>query len=132
MFTNLPAPSLSARIITIVVAIAWLTIGVLEVISPKGWDATFGIPLKSEDGLSFVRAVGTRNIALSLIAIFAALTGMRGALAAVFAAIALIAALDFYVVSTAVGAAHALKHAFFVLLMAGISAWVAFSRNVER
>ncbi|MFZ0486275.1 MAG: DUF4267 domain-containing protein [Arenicellales bacterium] len=99
----------------------------LKVISPKGWDVTFGMPLKSEDGLSFVRAIGTQNIAIGLIAIFAAITGMRGALAAVFAAIALIAALDFYMVNAAAGVAHALKHAIFVLVMTGISAWVVFS-----
>jgi len=126
-FTNLKSPSLSARIITITVALAWLSIGILEVLSPAGWDATFGIPLTSSDDLYFVQAVGARNIAISLIAIFAALTGMRGALVAVFAGIALIASLDFYVVSSAMGAMHALKHAFFVLLMSGISFWVALS-----
>lgn len=127
LFTHLPVPSMSARIVTLVVAMVWLTIGVLEVVSPKGWDVTFGMPLKSADGLSFVQAVGTRNIAISLIAIFAAVSGMRGTLSAVFAAIALIAALDFYVVSTAAGVTHALKHAVFVLVMAGISVWVALS-----
>ncbi len=37
MWSQLPVPSLSARVITIIIAIAWLTIGVLEVFSlPAG------------------------------------------------------------------------------------------------
>lgn len=127
MLSQLPAPSLSARVITIIVAMAWLTIGALEVISPIGWDARFGVPLKGQDGLSFVQAIGGRNLAISIVIIFAAVTGMRATLAALFAAIAIIAAIDFYIVSSAVGVAHALKHAIFVLIMSCIAAWVAFS-----
>ena len=127
MWSQLPVPSLSARVIAIIIAIAWLTIGVLEVFSPTGWDARLGIPLKGQDGLSFVQAIGGRNFAISLVIIFAAVSCMRAILSALFFAIAIIAAIDFYIVSSAVGAAHAIKHAFFVLLMSCIAAWVALS-----
>ncbi len=127
--TDQTSPSRPARIITIVVAVAWLAIGVAELISPHGWDASYGVTLSHDDGFTFVRAVGARNIALSLIALFFALRGMRTALAAVFAAIAVIAAMDFATVSNAVGAGHAIKHACFVAVMAGVAAWVAQSRN---
>jgi hypothetical protein len=86
------------------------------------------VPLRSEHGLAFVQALGARNMALSLIAIFAALAGMRAALTSVFAAISFVAAMDFYIVSTAIGTEHALKHAFFVVIMACVSLWVAFFR----
>ena len=127
MFADLPAPTLSVRLITILLATGFLFLGGSEVVSPSGWDARYGVPLRSEHGLSFVQALGARNMALSLIAIFAALTGMRAALATVFAAISFIAAMDFYIVSTAVGTEHALKHALFVVIMACVSLWVAFS-----
>lgn len=128
-WADLPTPSLSARIITVVVAIAWLFIGVSEVISPKGWDASYGVPLTGEGGLPYVRAVGARNIVISLLVVFFVFSGMRAALAAVFVGIALVAAMDFYTVSTAVGAGHAVKHAVFVLVMASIALWVVRSRG---
>ena len=127
--TDRTTPSRPARIITIVAAVAWLAIGVAELISPHGWDASYGVTLTHDDGLTFVRAVGARNIAISLIALFFALRGMRTALAAVFAAIAVIAAMDFATVSNAVGAGHAIKHACFVVITAGIAGWVARSLN---
>lgn len=119
--THLPPPSLVVSIVTSILATGFLIVGLSEVISPQGWDGSYGVALTSGEGFSFVRAVGARNIGLSLIALFAALTGMRAALASVFFAIALIAAMDFYIVSSAVGLEHAIKYAVFILLMAGIA-----------
>lgn len=125
--SQLPAPTMAARTVTIIIAIVWLAVGLWEVISPIGWDVKFGVPLKGHDGLSFVQAVGARNFVISLLVIFASVTGMRATLAALMASIAIMAAIDFYIVSSAVSMVHALKHALFVVIMTSISIWVAFS-----
>jgi len=74
-FAALPALSRSARILTSLLAIGFPALGIREVVSPWGWDASFGVPLTGKEGLSFVRAVAARNAALSSIALFAAATG---------------------------------------------------------
>lgn len=127
MLTNMPPPSLSARITTAVLATGFLTLGIIEIVTPQSLGDGYGVHITSADGLSLLSAVGARNIALSLIALFAVIAGLRAALAAVFATIAVVAALDFYIVSTASGSGAALKHAVFVVLMTVIAFWVWFS-----
>ncbi|MBB4956077.1 hypothetical protein H4S14_004121 [Agrobacterium vitis] len=127
--SNSLPPSMGARIVSALVALGWLYIGASEILSPTGWDAIYGVPLAGADGLSFVQSVGARNTAISLITIYAAVRALRSTLAILFAGIALIAAFDFYIVSSAVGPAAGIKHAIFVVVMAAISLWVSFSNN---
>jgi hypothetical protein len=133
MFDNLPPASSLTRIITIVFSILFLYIGVREVIAPTGMDVGFGIPLSSTDGITYLSVVGARNIALSLLWIFAVLTGSRAGMSAIYAVISLMAALDFFIVSSTVGLTDAsIKHAIFVLIMASMSIWVANSKGEKK
>lgn len=127
MLAAMPPPTLSARIIATVLATGFLALGVVEIVTPQSLGDGYGVHIVGQDGLALLSAVGARNIALSLIALFAGFAGLRAALAAVFGAIAVVAALDFYIVSTASGTEMALKHAVFVVLMLAIALWVFFS-----
>lgn len=127
MFSTLPPPALSARIIAGVLAAAFLLLGVAEIVSPQSLGDGYGVRIANPEGLSLLSAVGARNIALSLIALFSVFAGLRATLAAVFAAIAIVAALDFYIVINASGIESAAKHAGFVVLMSAIAAWIWFS-----
>jgi Domain of unknown function (DUF4267) len=72
--------------------------------------------------------VGARNTAISLLALLAAFTGARLMLASIFTSIAMVAGLDFIIVSGAAGTGAAIKHAAFTVIIAGISLWTLRSQ----
>lgn len=129
MSANSPPPSLSARIIAGLLATGFLTLGVIEIVRPESLGDGYGVHIDGQDGLSLLSAVGARNIALSLIALFATFAGLRATLAAVSGSIAIVAALDFHIVSAASGQETAIKHAVFVVLLTAIALWVWFSER---
>ena len=131
-FDNLSPATPLTRIVTIILAAAFLHTGLSEIISPVGFDVGFGIPVNSGDDIVYLSVVGARNTALSLLGIFAALTGMRATMSAVIAVIALMAAIDCYVVHSVVGMTNAtIKHAAFAALLGALSLWTAYSGNKE-
>jgi len=118
------------RIVAILLALPYLIIGIKELISPIGIDVTFGIPLNHQDGLQYLRVVGARNIVLSLLGIYFASTRVRSTMIAFFLGLALMAALDCYLVTSSVGFTSAsIKHSFFVCLLVGMAGWVYFSKH---
>lgn len=128
---NLASPA--SRIVAGILTLPYLYIGFREVISPVGIDTTFGIPLVNEEGLKYLSVVGARNIVLSLLGIYFAIAGVRSSMVALFTALALMAAMDCYLVTSAMGITGAsMKHAFFVLMMTGMAIWVAYSNRNKK
>lgn len=109
-------------------ALAFFGLGLRALLAPTAAAASFGVPLASGDGLAFVRAFGARNIGLSLVALALIALDKRRGLAAVFCAAAVIAALDFAIVATQVGALHAVKHLVYVVGLSGFGFWFASPR----
>jgi hypothetical protein len=130
--TDIPARALPWRTITtwiaIVAAIGFLIIGLRALLAPVGAAAAFGLPTADNAGLAYVQAFGARNIGLSLVALALAVLDLRRALAILFFAGALIAALDFSIVALHAGAATALKHLGYVAGLAGFGLWLRFGR----
>ena len=120
-------PSMLLRVLAVLASLSFMRAGVMEIVAPAGWDATFGVPLKGADGLAFVQAVGARNIGISLIAILGAIAGNRGVVFLTFAAIAIIAACDFYIVRSAGLTTAYIKHGTFVVVLTLSAIWTAFS-----
>lgn len=109
-------------------ALLFLALGLRALLSPTAAAASFGVPLTSGDCLAFVQAFGARNIGLSLVAL--AMIGLdeRRGLAAVFCTAALIAALDFSIVTARAGALHAVKHLAYLVSLSGFGLWFATRR----
>jgi hypothetical protein len=124
-------PSMILRVLAVIAALIFLRAGVTEIIAPAGWDKSFGVPLQSPDGLAFVQAVGARNAAISLIAISGAIAGSRGIMFLCFAAISLIAAMDFYIVKSAGLTTEYIKHGTFVVVLALAAVWTASSGKTK-
>lgn len=125
--------SSASRIVAGILTLPYLFIGFKEVISPAGVDATFGIPLINQEGLKYLSVVGARNIVLSLLGIYFAVTGVRSSMVALFVALALMAAMDCYLVTSSMGfTAASIKHASFVLLLTGMAIWVANSNRSKK
>lgn len=123
------SPSMALRFIAAALGLAFLSIGLREVFSPAGWDASYGVALAGSDGLDFVRAVGARNVGLSLVALAAAALGARSVMVCAYAATCVIAILDFGIVSAASGPDRAVKHAVFIVAMGALAVWAARSRR---
>ena len=124
---SLPSNAASTWIAALA-ALLFLGLGLRALLAPIAAATSFGVPLASGDGLAFVRAFGARNIGLSLVALALIALDKRRALAAVFCAAALIAALDFSIVATQAGALHAVKHLVYVVVLSGFGFWLASPR----
>ncbi|MBB6459039.1 DUF4267 domain-containing protein [Flammeovirga kamogawensis] len=125
---SLPQASLVTRIISTILFLPYFYIGVKELISPAGIDITFGIPLTHDEGLSYLSVVGARNIVLSSMGIFFAITGLRFSMITVFIAMAIMAAMDCYLVtSNSSFSGMAIKHFTFVIFMLVMAAWTRYS-----
>lgn len=125
-------PSMLLRVLAVLASLMFMRAGIMEIISPAGWDRTFGVPLKSADGLSFIQAVGARNIGISLIAIGGAVAGNRGVMVLGFTAISIIAAFDAYIVASAGLTTEYIKHGTFVAVLALAAIWTAFSNRKKQ
>jgi len=121
---SLPSNAASTWI-AVLAALVFLGLGLRALLAPTGAATSFGVPLASGDGLAFVRASGARNIGLSLVALALIVLDVRRGLAAVFCAAALIAALDFSIVATHIGALGAVKHLGYLVGLAGFACWLA-------
>jgi len=125
LFAQLPPPSWSVRVITIILARRFLAVGTSEILAPAGWDASYGIPLASDDGLSFVQAVGARNIAISLGDTRRSMQHVRRSCCGVHRNLDRSSGGLLY---CGLGGRNGpCVHAFFAVLMGGICLWVAFS-----
>lgn len=128
-FERLLPASVPSRIVAILLSLPYFYIGIKEVISPAGLDSSFGIPLVHAEGLHYLSVVGARNMVLSLMGIFFSVIGMRVPMVVLFIALACMAAMDCFLVSSANGiSGEAIKHALFVLFMAGMALWIAYSK----
>ncbi|MFN8640257.1 MAG: DUF4267 domain-containing protein [Candidatus Binatia bacterium] len=111
--------------LAVLAATVFFGLGLRAVLAPATASAFFGVPLDGGDGLAFVQAFGARNIGLSLVALALIALDARAGLVAVFFAAAVIAGLDFVVVSRHAGTFHGAKHLGYVALLAGFGAWFA-------
>ena len=108
-----------------VAALVFLGLGLRALLDPVGASAFFGVPVAGADGLAFVRVYGARNVGISLVALALITLDMRLGLAALLFAAALIAGLDFAVVSSQAGAARAAKHLGYVVVLSAAGWWFA-------
>lgn len=106
-------------------ALVFLGLGLRALLDPVGASAFFGVPVAGADGLAFVRVYGARNVGISLVALALIALDMRLGLAALLFAAALIAGLDFAVVSSQAGAARAAKHLGYVVALTAFGWWFA-------
>jgi hypothetical protein len=114
----------TGSVLTWVVAVAALgffLLGLRTVVFPASAAAFYGIPTQSPEALAFVQTYGARNIAISLVAAALLIFDMRKGLVALLAAVALVAALDFWIVSATSGTGPALKHLVYVAALAGLA-----------
>ena len=115
---NLPWSNISTWVV-LASAAAFLGLGLLAYFLPLTSAGVYGVPLAGDANTAFVRAMGARNIGLSLLAIILIYLDLRAGLAALLIFAGLIAALDATIVSDAVSLIKALKHiAYTVALMA--------------
>lgn len=115
---SLPAPTAGlppAAIYAVLAAAAvFAAMGARAVAGPRGASAFFGVAVQDRPGLAFVRAMGGRNLALSLTAAVLALTGSRVGVAALLTGAALAAMVDAFAVLRAAGPKAARKHYAYV------------------
>lgn len=127
--TQQNALSTPLRLVAGVLFTGFLGLGIAEIIAPADFIGTYGAPTTGTEGLPFINAVGARNIALSLIGIFAAARGLRSTLALTFLGLTIVSALEFYVVSMAAGPMAAIRFAVFAVLLALLALWTVRSRG---
>jgi hypothetical protein len=111
--------------VAVAASVIFLGLGLRALLAPVGAAAFFGVPLDGGDGLAFVQVFGGRNIGLSLVALALIFLDARLGLAALFFAAALIAGIDFSVVASHAGTAHAVKHLGYVVGLAAFGLWLA-------
>lgn len=107
--------------------LGFFLLGLRTVLFPASAAAFYGIPTEAPEALAFVRTYGARNVALSLVAAALLVLDMRKGLVALLAAVALVAALDFWIVSNQSDVTSALKHLAYVAGLAGLSAATGLS-----
>ena len=95
--TNLTPTTRLMRIVAIALASIWLILGVIEQINPANFTSMYGLEVAGEAGLTYVRGIGARNIALAWGIIFAALAGFRAPLVAQAAGLAVMSLIEFVV-----------------------------------
>jgi hypothetical protein len=99
-----------ALAVSALVALVLIGIGAVALLAPRRASQQFGIVLDDPRALAFIRALGVRDLAIGILLLLLAAAGRRELLAWAMAASALIAFVDFAVVSAAGarGAARAL------------------------
>lgn len=118
---TLPWNAVQTWILTII-AILFFLLGLRTFFLPMNAPATFGIPVQSPESLAYISAYGARNIGLSLVGLGLIWFDARRPLALVFAAAAIIAALDCWIVSANMGFAVGARHLAYVAVTMGMAA----------
>lgn len=111
------------------VCVAFLALGFRTLLFPASAAAFYGVPLAGSDGLAFVQAYGARNIAISLLAITLLIMDARLAIAALLGLAAMIAAFDFWIVSSHAGFNPAIKHLAYIVALGGLAVTVVWTRR---
>ena len=123
--TNLTPPTRLMRIVAVALASIWLVLGVIEQINPANFTTMYGLEVAGDAGLTFVRGIGARNIALAWGIIFAALAGFRAPLAAQAAGLSVMSLIEFVIAFNAVGFMGAIRFLVFAVILAALSIWIA-------
>ena len=112
-------------IVAIVLALAFLGLGLRGLVDPAGAARSFGLSEIADHGLAAMRAAGARNLALALIGLSLIALDARTALALVLMGAGLIATCDVAIVWQGVGMQVAAKHGVYavVLWSFGILVW---------
>ncbi len=103
---------------------AFLSLGLTGLFAPRVTAALFGAGPDST--LSFVKAMGARNIGLSILALALLTLGQPLALTGLLLAAALIAFLDFWIVLGAASFPHAAKHLGYCAALLALAFWLGF------
>ena len=130
--TNLTPTTRLMRIVAIALASIWLILGVIEQINPANFTSMYGLEVAGEAGLTYVRGIGARNIALAWGIIFAALAGFRAPLVAQAAGLAVMSLIEFVVAFNAVSFMGAIRFLIFAIVLAGLSTWIALCRRNDK
>ena len=127
--TNLAPPTRLMRIVAVALASIWLALGVIEQINPANFTSMYGLEVAGDAGLTYVRGIGARNIALAWGIIFAALAGFRAPLVAQAAGLAVMSLIEFVIAFNAVGFMGAFRFLVFAVVLAALTIWIACSKG---
>ncbi len=122
-------------LVILAVAAGFLLLGSLFILAPRAGAALFGIPAPEGLGLAYLRAIGFRDLALSLYIASLALLSTRRALAIVLGLTTLIPLCDTALVAHAIGLSspgHLALHGASALLFASLAAWINPPRAADQ
>lgn len=118
------APIVAAQFWTVAIAgVGFLSLGLTGLVAPRIAGALFGA--EPNGALAFVRAMGARNIGISLLALILLALDQRLSLVALSASAALIALLDFWIVSRATNFTKAIKHLCYTVALTALAVWLS-------
>ena len=126
---NLTPPTRMMQIVAVALASIWLILGVIEQVNPANFTSMYGLEVAGDAGLTYVRGIGARNIALAWGIIFAALAGFRAPLAAQAAGLSVMSLIEFVIAFNAVGFMGAIRFLVFAIVLAALSAWIALYKR---
>ena len=110
-------------ILLLVLIAVFLLLGARGVFDPAGGAASLGLAVANASDLALMQAVGARNIGLAILGLALIILDVRLAVGCLLLVAALIAGLDFCIVNSASGLSSAVKHAAYVVVLAGFG-WV--------
>lgn len=129
---GLAPPTLPMRLVAIALACVWLVIGIREQISPEGYTTIYGLEVAGAAGLSYVRGIGARNIALSTAVIAISALGNRVAMIVLAACLALMSGIEIFIATEAVGVQGGIKYVVITAVLCGITIWYLLFPRKER
>ena len=127
--TNLAPPTRLMRIVAVALASIWLALGVIEQINTANFTSMYGLEVAGDAGLTYVRGIGARNIALAWGIIFAALAGFRAPLATQAAGLSVMSLIEFVIAFNAVGFMGAIRFLCFAIVLVALTIWIACTRK---
>lgn len=120
---HLAPPTILMRIVAIALACVWLGLGIVEQISPEGFTSMYGLEIAGEAGLTYVRGIGARNIALASSIIAVSIIGIRAAMIILAFSLSLMSAIEFFITLSVAGPMAGIRFVVFTIVLALIAVW---------